>query len=400
MKRYYEDSFIQEFEAFVTQIETNHIYLSHTYFYPESGGQPSDTGFINDQAIEQIMVENDDRIAHIVPKSHHFQVGQSVQCRIDWERRFDHMQQHTGQHLLSGLLVLFFQAVTVSFHIGSELSTIDVHCTDPLNPDEIEDILDRHILKAIPVTSTIYADIDHMPELKLRKVPQTDRNIRIITIGDIDSSPCGGTHVRNTLELQIGKIIGIETYKKGYRIGFVFGRRAINQFNLEHKVIQRLTQIMSSPPFQLIVSVQDLITEKSIQRKEIEEITNQLSGLTGETLYQNASLAGSIRVVSTLIGTNLDTLKRIGQSMKEMPSMVAFLYNLEGSFVMASSAMPSINCRQLLPAQGWKGGGPPNLLQGKFVQPEMARQYSEHILARVNLLANQQNEQRTADYGP
>ncbi|MBP7460149.1 MAG: alanyl-tRNA editing protein [Candidatus Delongbacteria bacterium] len=383
MKRYYEDSYTVEFDALVSHIEPDRLYLSHTYFYPESGGQPSDWGMINDQMVRQVILENDDRIAHAIKNPHQFQVGQTVHGQIDWDRRFDHMQQHSGQHLLSGLLNLYFQASTISFHLGSELSTIDIHASNPVNPDEIEDILNRHILMGIPITATLYAEHEQIPDITLRKPPKVERNIRIVTIGDIDSSPCGGTHLRNTSELQIGKIISIEPYKKGYRLGFVFGRRALQLFSREHSIIQDLTRLTSSPFSELPLTIQNLLLEKTKLRGDLDRLLDDVYRQRTESLIREAQIKNRTRIIIACLDATADYLKRTSLFLSETPSMIALLYNRDGAFVLLTNCEPAIDGRSLISQETWKGGGTPKLVQGRFIEPESLQAIIHRVSTRI-----------------
>ena len=218
---YYNDSYSTRFTATVVDgADSLHVYLDRTAFYPNSGGQPADTGLLNDSRVLDVLDEGD-RIAHILDKP---LASTKVAGEVDWPRRFDHMQQHSGQHLLSAVLGEVYRVPTVSFHLGSDASTIDVEARS-LEVRQVEDRVNAAVYENRPLSVSYQEDADD----SLRKQVEREGRLRIVTIQDLDRSACGGTHVRTTAE--IGPIILTRTEKvrNTLRIEFLCGLRALRR---------------------------------------------------------------------------------------------------------------------------------------------------------------------------
>ncbi|MCL4854619.1 MAG: alanyl-tRNA editing protein [Bryobacteraceae bacterium] len=193
---YYNDSYQTEFRAHVLESSEDgrRLYLDRTAFYPASGGQPHDTGCIDNAMVTDVIEEEDGRIAHILaaPVEH-----PDVDCRIDWARRFDHMQQHSGQHLLSAVLMELFSVETLSFHLGDAASTIDLSVAS-LEPEQLrkaEARANEIVFENRPLAVEFR---DASENLELRKPSERQGKLRIVTIEGLDRSGCCGTHVRST----------------------------------------------------------------------------------------------------------------------------------------------------------------------------------------------------------
>lgn len=219
-------------------VESLRVLLDITVFYPEGGGQPPDTGFIDDLRVIDVQ-EIDGHIWHFVelpgnpgsPLKPHdpLKPGDRVHLRIDWQRRLDHMQQHTGQHLLSAVLEQEYGIHTLSFHLGTEYSTIDVSAKNPeeLPLPDIEAKIEDWIACDASVL-VHYCPPEDIAAFKLRKKPPTDEAvIRVVEIEGYDWSPCGGTHVERTGQLRAIKILSLERYKGNVRVYFAAGARAV-----------------------------------------------------------------------------------------------------------------------------------------------------------------------------
>ncbi|MGI8743300.1 MAG: alanyl-tRNA editing protein [Bryobacteraceae bacterium] len=195
---YYYDSYLTDFQAQVVDSSTDRkrIYLDRTAFYPTSGGQPFDLGKLGGVPVTEILDE-DDRIAHLLSAPLE---DTEAACQVDWIRRFDHMQQHTGQHLLSAVFLELLNAPTVSFHLGADSATIDLGCPalDSEQIRKIEDRANQVVFENRPVTISFE---DQAQYLGLRKPSERPGELRVISIQDLDRSACGGTHVRATGEI-------------------------------------------------------------------------------------------------------------------------------------------------------------------------------------------------------
>ena len=239
-KLFYENPYQTEFTAEVINViekeNKYHIELNETYFYPEGGGQPSDTGYINGAAVTYVYEENA-KIYHVVdvkPLKIH-----KVKCSIDFDLRYDYMQQHLGQHILSACISNLFNATTIGFHLGVNSTSIDLDKI--INSDEIkmaEKKANKIILDNINI-EVLYPTNSELKKLSIKKIPvKIGEKIRIVKIGDLDVNPCCGIHPRSTIEVQLIKIIKFEKYKTGIRIEFICGVRAVSDYDLKHASIE------------------------------------------------------------------------------------------------------------------------------------------------------------------
>ncbi len=212
---YYNDGYLREFRARVTRSEDGgrRVYLDRTAFYPSSGGQPFDLGTLGGIRVVEVADEVE-RIAHLLEAP--LPAGE-VEGAIDWPRRYDHMQQHTGQHLLSAVFEELYQIRTLSFHMGAQTSTIDLSAAaiDPSQVEQVEQRCAEIVAEAHPVTIS-YEDAG--AAAGLRKESQRSGTLRIVSIEGVDRSACGGTHVRSTAELGPILIRKIEKIRGNLRV--------------------------------------------------------------------------------------------------------------------------------------------------------------------------------------
>ncbi len=245
---YYSDSFLTSFAGAVSGArrvadsnEENlwQLSLSRSAFYPTSGGQPFDLGVlrvsspgatVQEIPVEEVAEDEDGTVWHSVRQP--LEAGTEVEGRIDWDRRFDHMQQHTGQHLLSAIFLREAQAATVSFHLGESSSTIDLAVAQPaqLDLEKVERITNEMIGEDRAVT-VCYVSRDEAESMlaagELRKLPDREGEIRLIDIAGCDRNACGGTHVRSTGQIGGLMLRGVEKVSRGVRVEFVCGQRAV-----------------------------------------------------------------------------------------------------------------------------------------------------------------------------
>src|SRR5512142_2916696 len=267
---YYQDCYLREFRARVvdTADEGRRVYLDRTAFYPTSGGQPFDLGSLGGIAVREV-IDEEDRIAHLLEAP---LVATEVQGLVDWPRRYDHMQQHTGQHLLSAVLEELFAIRTASFHLGSEVSTIDVDAAS-LTPEQIERAEKRcaeTIAQARPVRISFE---EASATLELRKASERTGTLRIVSIENLDRSACGGTHVRTTAE--IGLILAGKSEKiRGItRLEFVCGNRALRRARADYRLLAAIGRTLSVPPEQ----APDLLAGLIEKNKSLEKTTQRLA---------------------------------------------------------------------------------------------------------------------------
>lgn len=279
-KLYYENPYQKEFTAEVINViekeNKYHVELDKTYFYPEGGGQPSDTGYINGAAVTYVYEENE-KVYHVVevkPLKIH-----KVKCSIDWDTRFDHMQQHLGQHILSACIADLFNATTIGFHLGKDSSSIDLDKTISFDEIKAAEKKANKIISDNINIEVLYPTNSELKKLSIKKIPvKAGEKLRIVKIGDIDVTPCCGTHPSSTIEVQLIKVIKFEKYKSGIRIEFICGGRAVSDYALKHEAIEKMSKLLSCNNATVLSEVERLsgelnkaLTEKRALKAEVAE---------------------------------------------------------------------------------------------------------------------------------
>jgi alanyl-tRNA synthetase len=365
---YYTDSYRRDFEAAVVELsdEGRRVYLDCTAFYPTSGGQLHDVGLLNGIPVTEV-VDEGDRIAHILTEPLR---GEGVTGQVDWTRRFDHMQQHTGQHVLSAVLADLYGYTTVGVHFGQESSTVDMDSAT-FSPDQAERVEDR-INQIVAENRRVEVSFEDAESASgLRKASDRLGRLRIITIENLDRSACGGTHVRGTAE--IGPILlgKASRVRKGTRLEFVCGGRAVRRARAEHALLARLAGEFSAAPEEL----PDLVAEQHAQLKEANSARRELE--SSVDLYRARELYGSVvpddagirRVVVREQGSALDALRGVAQAYTTMP-LAIFVGSVASppAVILAASPDAGVDAagvlKGVLASVGGKGGGSATLAQG------------------------------------
>ncbi len=251
-----------------------YLILDKTIFYPEGGGQPADHGYINQSKVIDVR-EIANEIRHYVDK---YPIKDTVKLNIDWDRRFDHMQQHGGQHIFSGIAYKLFKAQTVGFHLGEEITTIDLSdgsLTD-LQVQKIEDEANEFIRENKYIIG-FFPSEKELSKLKLRKQLHDVGELRVIRIEDLDFSPCGGTHPSYTSEVGIIKVIKKEKIRGNTRLHIVAGTRAYSDYVKKHDVISNLVEQFSTPFLDLPDTVQHLHASIKEQNKNMNILKDKLA---------------------------------------------------------------------------------------------------------------------------
>jgi len=365
---YYTDSYLTEFRARVVERSPDgrKLYLDRTAFYPTSGGQPFDTGSIAGAPVTDV-VDEGERIAHVLGGAVDLD---EVECRLNWQRRFDHMQQHSGQHLLSAVMAELFQIATVSVHFGAGSSTLDLDTTS-LGPDRAraaELRANQAVFENRPV-SVLFGD--NAEDLGLRKASDRAGVLRVISIEGLDRSACGGTHVRATGEIGPVLIRKLDRVRSVVRVEFLCGLRALYRARADFEALSRIAQMFSAPLDDapgLVASQMEALkaAEKDKSRREEE-----LGVLMGRELY-DATLSDSLglrRTVKRAASGALDPLRAIARGFCARPKAV-FIGAVEQppALLLAVSQDSGLDAGKLiksaLNAVGGRGGGAPNLAQG------------------------------------
>ena len=368
---YYGDPYCRRFEAVVTRAFEHGgrraVALDRTAFYPTSGGQPFDTGLLGGVAVVET-VDLDDSIAHIVAES--LQEGAAVVGEIDWARRFDHMQQHTGQHVLSAAFDRLFDNRTMSFHMGGDVSTIDLQREASATDVECAvDAANAVVWEDRPV-SIRFASPEEAAALPLRKEPVREGPLRIIEVERFDLSACGGTHVARTGAIGLIAVLGAERFRGGTRLTFVCGKRALDALRTYRDAVTRSVRSLSVLPAELPAAVERLQVEGRDLRRTIKGLQESLATHEAARLLSCASQAGSVRVaVEVLAGWDAAGLKAIASAVAAAGSAAVVLVSVStpALVVIARSAGVAVDAgavlKQLIERFGGRGGGKAELAQ-------------------------------------
>jgi alanyl-tRNA synthetase len=329
-RSYYGDSYTAEFSALVTEIRQEEkeisVILDRTYFYPTSGGQPFDTGTINGIPVTNVSVrERDGAILHTLESPPE---TEEVTAIINWERRFDHMQQHTGQHILSQAFIQLAGAQTVGFHLSEDTVTIDLDqkkIQDPLI-DEVEDLANEIVWQNRPVIVR-WATREEAKTLPLRKIPKNGREkLRLIDILDFDLTACGGTHVARTGEVGLIKVSKKESRNKKVRIHFFCGGRALNHYRTLNKVVNELTTQLTTGTGDLASSVIRLRENVKESRRAMKDLQDQLEQKEAQELFQEGRRIGeNTLIVHVFAGEQYNMLRGIAGYLTREKGVIAFL---------------------------------------------------------------------------
>ena len=375
---YYADSYLKEFSGAVQnqrQIDKKPaVILDQTAFYPESGGQPYDTGSLEGVRVLKVSEDEAGDVLHILERE--IPPG-LVTGRIDWERRFDHMQQHTGQHILSQAFLAVAQAQTLSFHMGQETSTIDIDLAQP-SPSLMDQAqaLATGIVFQNRAVHTLTTDRDSLSSLGVRKESQREGEIRVVDVEGFDRSPCGGTHVRSTGEIGVICVLGYERYKGGTRVEFVAGGRALGAFQKDHELLKRLSRLHSAAPDSLPAIAEKLLQERTTLLRENENLRNRLLEMEAAELLANPAVTAYGSVVRRIYtGRGMESIKSLAQKVTAQPGMLVLLALADScQIVVARSKDLDGSCndavKRAASGLGGKGGGRPELAQAGGFQPD------------------------------
>jgi alanyl-tRNA synthetase len=365
---YYHDSYLRVFDAHAAPCaaDGSTVYLDRTAFYPTSGGQPYDLGSIGGIAVRDV-VDEGDRIAHFLAEP---LTAGPVMCAVDWTRRFDHMQQHTGQHLLSAVFEELFHLRTVSFHLGVDSATIDLEggAVDSRIAAAAEIRANALIWENRPVDVTFEDAVDVQG---LRKAPEREGTLRIVSIRGLDRSACGGTHVRATGEIGAVLVRKIEKVRQTVRVEFLCGGRAVRRARADYEALNRVAQLFSAALDDVPAVVAAQAESARAADKARRKLELDLAGYRGRELYQNTTPGddGVRRAVRRAASGSLDELRALAQSFTSQPQAV-FVATLVSppSVLLATSADSGVDAGKKLKAAlagfGGRGGGAPRMAQG------------------------------------
>ena len=364
---YYHDSRLLEFDARVVERSDDgrRVYLDRTAFYPTSGGQPFDTGMLGGVQVMEV-VDEDERIAHLLAAPLR---AEQVRGRIDAGRRFDHMQQHTGQHLLSAVFVEMLKAPTLSFHLGAESCTIDIGVA-ALAPEQIRAV-ERRANEMVFENRPVAISFEHASEATdLRKPSARGGEIRIVAIEGLDRRACGGTHVRSTSEIGPILIRRLERIRGNVRVEFVCGLRALDRARKDYEALSAAARAFSSPLDEAPARVAALTTALQESEKARGKLAGALARAEGRQLYSEtqADAEGRRSVVRAVAAID-DDVRAMAQGFTsgEKARFIAIAENPPAILLAVSGDLgvhAGNELKPLLAEAGGRGGGNVTLAQG------------------------------------
>ena len=395
---YYGDSFLSEFPATIVEVVPGSrpgIVLDRTAFYPTSGGQLFDTGtLVSDKAtvrVAEVAEDDGGRILHFVEGSG-LAPGTQVRGQIDGARRRDHMQQHSGQHLLSAAFLRLFGWETISFHMGGESSSIDLS-TSSLNPQQIgeaETLSNDIILEDRPVEIR-FVSRDEAQALGLRKIPPAKRDqLRLIDIRDFDLTACGGTHVVRTG--QIGGILlrKTEKVKHGWRVEFVCGNRALTTARRDFRTLTEAAGLVSGHIWELPEQIRKLQANAKTLHKSHRDLLEEVASYhASQLLNQTPEHNGRKVTVEVFPDRDLEYVKLLAQRVVRQGTAICFLASTSPAPVVVfaqSAGQPhhmGALMKEALASLGGRGGGSQDLAQGGPERIDSLDRVLEGLAARV-----------------
>ena len=317
---YYQDVMMKEFEASIlkqaiAEDGRKYIVLDNTAFYPTGGGQPHDTGYLNDVEVVDVEKEDGD-IRHYV-LSFLPEDTKTVHGKLDWERRFDHMQQHAGQHILTASFVELFNYQTVSFHLGQETVTIDLD-TSELTEEELQAVEKRAndiILDNRPI-ETKWITEEELSKYPLRKAIQVTGEIRLVIIPEFDYNGCGGTHPVTTGGVQAIKILSTEKQKNKTRVHFVCGMRIVHELGWRKKELAKTAILANAPEKETAGAVQKLLdTQKSLEKKCTQAEKQLLSYEAKELAMENPTVP---IITKAFVNRSIQELQQLARAIVKL----------------------------------------------------------------------------------
>ena len=369
-KLFWSDPYQREFTATLQEQfavpDGNALVLNRTCFYATSGGQPNDLGILNESAVKAVRIENG-KLLHITERP----LGsKSIIGKIDWDRRFDHMQQHTGQHILSAAFFRLFKAETSSFHLG------ELFCSIELNKPELkesqtlqaEDLANEVITSATPV-SAFFVDPAKAQDYPLRKQSDLTESLRIIKIGDFDLSPCSGTHVRNAGEIGSVFIYGFEKLSSSVKITFLCGHRVRMLYHRELSILKDASKKFTTAIESIPESISRLQTQIKDLRRENMKLKEARLNVEAMELLNSSERKLVIRVWDR----PFEEVRYIAQRLSEQPGALgACVSKTEKRCIFFKHPEVKADLKPLfarfLEKTSGRGGGPPHLMEAGNLQ--------------------------------
>ena len=375
---YYDNAYLTEFDARVLECRPNgehyDVLLDQSAFYPTSGGQPYDTGTLGGAHVLDVNVE-DGLVWHRVDQP--LQVGDAVHGSIDWPRRFDHMQQHAGDHMIASALHRLMGGVTIGLHISSDVSTIDVAMPEGKTRISDEDIrrieedVNTRIQRDVPIKCW-FPEKEELAALPLRKAPTVNEHVRIVAIGEDEMVACGGTHPATAGQLGLVKIVSVTPARGKMRVAFLAGARAMADYARCSAAAHGAAELLSTGVENLVSSVASL--QEKLKAAEFELLRmkkEQAMAQSARFLAEAEILPDGTKLIARFVDGDANLLRDMASRLIENPGVIALLGTMNGDqaiYVFGRSADVEANMGNLLRDAarplGGKGGGRPDFAQG------------------------------------
>lgn len=370
---FYTDPYSREFDATVLSVESvdgrARVRLDRTCFYPTSGGQPYDTGTLGGHPVVEVLDESDGGISHVVDAGDGLQVGARLLGVVDWTRRFDHMQQHTGQHLLSAAFDRLFRVRTVGFHLGADRSTIDLARETTVTEIAAAEAEANRIVWENRSVAIRFTTAEEAGRLPLRKESLREGTLRLIDIEAFDLSACGGTHVARTGEVGLVAVGGWERLKGGQRVEFLCGRRALDRFRSLRDTTAAAGRILSASTADLPGAIERLQAETKTLRRAAERLQTELAHYRADRLAAEGEPTALGRLVLRAVDGDAIGLKATASAVVTRPGYVVVLVSPTTPNLVVVARSQGIDVASdrvvsgLTARFGGKGGGKPDLAQ-------------------------------------
>ncbi|MGH1327682.1 alanyl-tRNA editing protein [Bacillus pretiosus] len=367
-KLYYTDAYKKVFTTKVIKQDYDkdgnlYVVLNETAFYPTGGGQPHDTGTLNGIAILDIKEVNDE-IRHFITEQLHIE---EVEGKINWERRFDHMQQHAAQHILSAAFWDHFNIPTIGFHLGKETVTIDLE-TENLHAEIVEkaiQIANKIVFENHPIR-TLWMNLEEAKTLPLRKEPTITENIRVVIIENFDYNGCGGTHPKRTGEVGPIQVLGWERNKGGIRLTFIAGWRTLNLMGQQLQIMKDVSKQLNSSESDIPAKVAQLLTSQKENEKAIQTMNEKLLFAEANELFQQPTeIHAGILISKVFTNRSMQEIAKLSAIITEQQEHAITYFVIENEdklqCILACGKTVTLDMNALLkealPTIEGKGGG-------------------------------------------
>jgi alanyl-tRNA synthetase len=362
------------------------LLLDRTAFYPTSGGQPHDLGKIGDANVLDVRDEGDE-ILHLVDRR---PADPDVSCCVNWPRRLDHMQQHTGQHLLSAMFQERFGLPTVSFHLGTEICTIDLRGPEPTPQflEGAERAANLVVFEDRPVTVR-YGTADQLSRLGVRKEIDRKGILRAIEIEGADLQPCGGTHVKRTGQIGLVLVRRCTKVRQDWRVEFICGRRAERAASQDFQLLRQTAEKLNCAPEDLVAAAARVLAERDANFKNFRAVVQRLAEAEATLALQTAPAgANGFHVVSRVFeGVPADYLGFFASAFAKSEKAIALLAADGGHLLFAQhpSAGKDMSAllKRVMEEVGGRGGGTRDFARGKLPDASKARQVIDAAMSLI-----------------